>query len=1254
MWFSRVWLISLVLVTSALVSGALNRSVNQESLEHSAREAELLIERHTLQLAVESSDLAAQPEVILALSSQYAEANGQKLRLDHLFENWLVDHPIASDAMLLNPGLSKDCPLGGGDCRYQPLRAWNQHVTVEDVVSTLNLRSLKTKETFVPRWGWVGEKAHLVVALPVTKQSTLGVLIVVGESLEQIVQKVTKEAQRKNHDLKTGFTVFLGQQRLLGSSTKSPNKTVAKQEISLLVDHVSPSLADKAMNLFKEGLSSTTNLLGVIPLSLLFLIAFWINRPKALPAQPQQFEPRKYEDDELPVESTEELDADRPVTDHSSVNEEADQVSSSIENITDEDLLEGLLEPESDQSSSQTIHKVAIGEDEWNNPNSLLPEPMGAESLDHLVDVSENHTENIDEEFSLDEFLELSDQVADDLEQSEESMESLSKDLLTDEEDLITPLPNQVINPADIEDQFFDQESPDSLEPQEISEVVLEEKEPTYSEKETRRPDEFEQFAAELLSTSDDSEEGDLVAELGQMFEEELGELFDQLESPEDAAAQEGWEGVPENLEPEIDILSEIEIREVEVEAPEEESAEFTESIDPSEPVSTEGFASDYVDFETDLADELSVIEDIDLHSIVDQHAEPEFVLDTNMFFSHLGLETPTTHPKPEEVLHSIAPSPIESQQEDLDLDASLDDLDSEQAEEFNFDALIVPEEFENVEKSSEFEEFTELNEPIETEDINEPDELEQLIFGDELVTDHQQSEEVVSDHHELVEDTTENREELSKVEIAQDVENSQEFNQDVIAETAVNLDDSKASESVAEDQIEEVSATPEAVEVSEPAVEDQIEDLIEEVLATPEAVEVSEPAAELNNSILSQESDNFDEFIESADSLSSVEDLDDFDEDLFGLTDYLDERGIPSLPPSSAKATTMVPAISAPVYEESLEPQAQELDELAPSQEEFDALQSFFQAEYGDEWVDLPSTNPNQIEPVQNEATQTKAESDSESMLPPVDDLMNIFGVDQPDDIFQERQATPVPASDELPQDLAEPSLLKQQAELIASEKTELDFPNAGEEFVLNTPSDSEDLELTLPPEMEFLPEENQVAPSDSAKLEEMELDDQVQSQASDVELESNFDLAQEALPAEATELSSPPEPTETFHSHQQDEPVQEEAQIQEEKDRELQEVIATHAPQPMAEVDWSERAKVRRQARLDHYKDVYQEFCTLKKELEAQAKLPNFTDFVKQLNTARQQYIDKKNCPDVRFKIYRNKKGRAAIKAKAYVPEI
>ena len=103
--------------------------------------------------------------------------------------------------------------------------------------------------------------------------------------------------------------------------------------------------------------------------------------------------------------------------------------------------------------------------------------------------------------------------------------------------------------------------------------------------------------------------------------------------------------------------------------------------------------------------------EDIDLHSIVDQHAEPEFVLDTNLFFNHLGLESPTINPKPEEVLHSIAPSRME---DDLDLDASLDDLGSEPEEDFDFSALPEPDELEL------------LDEPFQPE----LDDLDELIFG--------------------------------------------------------------------------------------------------------------------------------------------------------------------------------------------------------------------------------------------------------------------------------------------------------------------------------------------------------------------------------------------------------------------------------------------------------------------------------------------------------------------------------------------
>ena len=215
MWFSRVWFILLTILTSALVSGALNTSSTKERHEHSAHEVELLTERHALQLSVESSNLASQPEVIHALSSQYQNDEDQRLRFDELFESWLLDHPLAVDAMLLNPALSKDCPPGGGECIYRPLRSWGQSTSVEEVINTLDLRPLKTEETFVPRWAWVGDTPQLMVALPVTKQNTLGVVVVAGYTLNEVIALSIKEVKRKwggDHGL---YSVYLGDKVIL-------------------------------------------------------------------------------------------------------------------------------------------------------------------------------------------------------------------------------------------------------------------------------------------------------------------------------------------------------------------------------------------------------------------------------------------------------------------------------------------------------------------------------------------------------------------------------------------------------------------------------------------------------------------------------------------------------------------------------------------------------------------------------------------------------------------------------------------------------------------------------------------------------------------------------------------------------------------------------------------------------------------------------------------------------------------------------
>ena len=1312
MWFSRVWLISLVLLTSALVSGALNRSVSGDGLESSAREAELLIERHTLQLAVESSDLAAQPEVILALSSQYAEPDGQKHRLDQLFEDWLVDHPIAKDALLLNSGLSKDCPPGGGNCSYQPLRAWNQYVTVEEVISTLNLRSLKTKETFVPRWGWVGDKARLIVALPVTKQSTLGVLIVIGEPLEKIVNRVSSEVRKRSSYFQGELTVYLGQKRMIGSSAKVPKNTVADQEVTLFVDHTSPSLMKRASLLLSKAFADSKGLSSMVVLSLLFLLSLLFNMSK-----PKRVEQQNIESDDVPEQSNQNQDEDIAVQSISM--SEVLESNSSIEDITDADLLENFEQIVEEEDTDQ-LSKIAIGEDEWNNPNSLLPEPIGAENFDHLVDIpaEEEFAISRDEEFSLDEFLELNDQEVND--RSEMQYQEVASDLQAEDEDLITPIPNQPVTSLDSENAFFDHESRDSVE--EIA--ALEENEPESIQ------NEFEQFTEDLVEDQAMIQETDLVAELGQMFEEELGELFDQLESPEDAAQQDGWEGIPQDLEPELDELADHEF----VTPINNGESESNEAQEAEEQIASDGFANDYVDFETDLADELSVIEDIDLHSIVDKHAEPEFVLDTNLFFNHLGLESPTINPKPEEVLHSIAPSHME---DDLDLDASLDDLGSEPEQNFDFSELPEPNELELSEEplQPEIDDLDELifgqigvdqdgTEQVKPEAVDESleqtnDLSEELFDFLDHGQENQESEvvlevEAASDSESEVvseaeigseseaalelepeavseaEFVSESAEALSKAEAeatsdseaeaVSEAEAASDSEAEAVSEAEAALESEEAlseaeAEAASESEAEvlseaeaaesEVEAIPEAL--SEPSEQSEVYEEADHV-AEPEAIDdlqviaeqeaVEEPASvtgdieqEATKELVSEEqidaSLELDRLLEqeatnqSAEAGNHISDA--IDEDLQGLAGYLDERGIPSLPPSSAKPTTMIPAVAAPIYNESIEPKSQGSDELAPSQEEFDALQSFFQAEYGDQW-EVSEEKPENNLSVQDNYQESKTrDPESESMLPPVNDLMNIFGVDQPEELTQSQSEQQVPQADELPQELTEVAFFKEQAEVIASERTELDHSNAGEDLISDPILETNDLAITVPPPVESVEEEQVTEPPNIDQLEQFANYDEFKLTSN----EQQEEVAKQSLLSEETAVTEPPAETQTFHSKEKNTFTQE-------QEEELKEAIATQAPQPAMEIDWSERAKARRQARLDHYKEVFQEFCTLKKELESQAKLPNFSDFVKQLNSARQKYIEKKNCPDVRFKIYTNKKGRAAIKARAHVPEV
>jgi hypothetical protein len=87
-------------------------------------------------------------------------------------------------------------------------------------------------------------------------------------------------------------------------------------------------------------------------------------------------------------------------------------------------------------------------------------------------------------------------------------------------------------------------------------------------------------------------------------------------------------------------------------------------------------------------------------------------------------------------------------------------------------------------------------------------------------------------------------------------------------------------------------------------------------------------------------------------------------------------------------------------------------------------------------------------------------------------------------------------------------------------------------------------------------------------------------------------------------------------------------------------------------APIDWAAKARERRQARLDHYKEIYQAYCELKKEHEPESRLPSLKDFIDQLNQARQKYIEKHGCLDVRFEAKLNKKGRVSIKSREHTP--
>ena len=1193
MWFSRIWFFSLIVLTSVLISGALNTSSNQERGERSAHEVSLQAERHALQLSVESVELASLPEVIIALSTQYERERGQQERFDELFENWLIEHPLAVDVMMLNPGLSKDCPPGGGECSYRPLRPWNQIVSVTEVIETLGLKPLKPKETFVPKWGWVGTKPQLVVALPVTKHKTLGVIVIAGQFLEEIVSQSLADVENKWGNALESYSLFLGQNLLSGKGTKSPSSLLSPQQVTISNDTKGSNLLNQLKYLLSKGLAANAvfTTLSLLILGLLSSLLF-SRASKAKVVSPIVSQPQG--------SLTESVEENTP----SQQEEESFEVNE----------IELPVEPDEFEISSESVRTKTVHEDEWNNPNSLLPMPVGAESLHYSDEPQELGASSEDDQLFDDQFVdeELEDDFADFVDnvlfvegdELESGTEVQSSELSTEDS-----LPESSQEEGDHEpnnDLLATDAVDDNIEAL-IEDMVISD-EPT-----TSSPIDLDTDTSDYLGDIDDLveeefvEESDLVAELGQMFEDELGDLFDQLESPEEAAQKGGW-GVQPQAVKVVTESKAVSQQSAHSQPHGNQNNEATSTVNPRA-----NQHEDYNVFEQGLVDELSVIEDIDMHSLSDQHAEPEFTLDTNRFFSHLGLDLPTSQPQQVEVVHSMAPQSqiLEDDLEFDDLSVSLDEAN----DEINFDDLLAETEFANTEDPAVVNSGDEANpsssEETESE-VFDPihDDLDSLIFND------------------------------------LDEKSSGDTNGNLSAPSSSTEIGEEQIEEIGEEQIEGTSKAQAVEDKDKPYLDlDEIDFSKDQSLDDLLSLDVPEPES------IEQEASDLDPLfspIPSEVSNSQFNDLDDVDR----LTDYIDERGLPSLPPNSAKPTTLVPALVSPDKIEGTF-EIEQSNEAAPSDEELNALENFFQNEYADDWVDLPSSAPKDLEsivPSTEQQMEAEEATIKDSNLAPMNDLMGIFGEEDPEVINAVKQPTPVDYKDELPSEIQEPSLLKNFQEILAAEQTEVTPPHQLNFAASSAMSEDslDDLEVTLPPEMSYLEEaeaapENQVIPSETEAAEPAIIEESNPNNLSPVQESPLTVPPTEVMPDDFVAETLPP-------NQQSDEPSQ--PSETESPEKELVESVATRGPQQI--IDWDQRAQERRQARLDHYKETFQSYCTLKREIETTAKLPSFSEFVVQLNDARQKYIDKKGCPDVRFSIYTNKRGRAAIKARAYVPEV
>ena len=111
---------------------------------------------------------------------------------------------------------------------------------------------------------------------------------------------------------------------------------------------------------------------------LLFLLSLLFNMSKA-----QRVVQQDSESDDLREQSKQNIDED--IATESINTSELTESSSSIEDISDADLLEN-FEQVIEEKDADQLSKIAIGEDDGIT-RTLLPEPIGAENFDHPVDI---------------------------------------------------------------------------------------------------------------------------------------------------------------------------------------------------------------------------------------------------------------------------------------------------------------------------------------------------------------------------------------------------------------------------------------------------------------------------------------------------------------------------------------------------------------------------------------------------------------------------------------------------------------------------------------------------------------------------------------------------------------------------------------------------------------------------------------------------------------------------------------------------